>query len=821
MGVAALLSIAAPSVLAEPVLSLEGPVTDPSGVLAGSEGDITDAIERTLDEHGVQVFVLFVNSTDGISAAEYAAQTAATNSLGVDDALLLVAVEDRTDYIWLSDGLDEITDDELDAIIGDTLEPALRGGEFGAAAIATVEALGDAAASGAPTAGPIVPGPGSTASPADPGTDGASGGIGLAPILGAVLLAGGGYLLFRRWRASAKGGAAALAPGAASAPAPTGPELARRANTLLIATDERIRDAKQEVDFAEAQYGAEEVTPLRKAVASAQEELREAFTVRQQLDDDVPEDAATRDAMLRQIVERTTRAQAMLDQETGRIRKLRDLERDAPATLVELPARIEAVEDRMPGARATVAGLQRYAQAAWEPVAGDVEEAEKGLAGARNAVIVGSGAMSRDDRSEVAIATREALEGVTGAAALLDAIDKLAADIDEAGRRVPEELREAERDLGEARAALAGDRAAEAGGGAGLSGQIGEAERALETARRAAGATPADPIDALRMATEAHRLADELLVAAREAADARARLVTAVDSTIRTAGAEVDRAATFIASRRRGVGDTARTRLAEANRLVAEASTLETSDPARALETARRAQSLAQEAFRLAQTDFDDWDQGGPGWGQRTGSGDETAEILGQILGGVLGGVIRGGGGGWGGSPWGSGGRGAGGGLGGLGGGVGRWRWLRLRWLWRWGRRRPGTRRPLVDNHDDNDVEGETTPWHRLRSSGALDSSSAPTSTPSSTTLRIRSRCWTSSSATSRTTSPRLRKRSPRRSATCDWSRTTLGRLARHRRSGWTRPRPRRAERTNCAVKGMRPRPIDSTSLPRSRCDAR
>jgi uncharacterized membrane protein YgcG len=675
LAIAGLLVVAALPVLAEDIVQLDGPVTDTSGVLAGGEGEVADAIQRTLDDHGVQVFVLFVNSTDDVQAADYAAETASTNSLGVDDALVLVAIEDRTDFLWISDSLDEITDDELDSIIADVLEPRLRDGDFPEAAIATVEALGTAADSAAPTDGPIVPGPGpvTTPPPVGPGSGGepTGSGIGLGTILAIVLVGGGGYLLYRQWRRSREAATAGTAPvgaaGADGSSASSGPELARKANAMLIATDERIRDARQEVDFAEAQYGRDEVVDLRKAVAAAQGELGQAFTVRQRLDDDLPEDESTRATMLHEILERTARAQETLDRETDRIRRLRDLERDAPNTLVELPGRIETVEDRLPAARQTIAGLQRYAPTTWQPVAGHLEEAEKGLAGARNAVIVASAAMSRDERSEVAIATREALEGTTGAAGLLEAIDKLATEIAEAERRIPAELQEAERDLAETRTALA----AMDGGDPAVSAMAQQAEAALDDARGAAAATPPDPIDGLRRATEAHRQADEALVAARDAAAARTRLAAAVESTIRTAATEVDRTATFIASRRRGVGDTARTRLAEASRLVTEASALADADPPRALEVGRRAQALAQEAYRLAQTDFNDWDQGGPGWGQRAGSGDQTAEILGQILGGVVGGVLRGGGGGWGGSPWGSGSNRGGGGLGGLGGGLG------------------------------------------------------------------------------------------------------------------------------------------------------
>jgi uncharacterized membrane protein YgcG len=664
--------IAPATTRAEDVMRLTGPVTDTTGVLAERAGDIEAAIDRTLDDHGVQVFVLFVGTTGELSAGDYAQQTAALNSLGVDDALLLVAMDDRTDYIWVSDSLDEITDDELDAILSDTLEPALRDGDEADGTIAAIEALGAAADSPVPTAAPVVPGP-VEPTPGPGGGVSDRGGSSIVGTLAALVLLGiGGWLLYRWWR-----GRSATASGAAATTAApdrlSGPELRKRANALLIATDERIRDARQEIDFAEAQYGSDAVGELRTAVTDAQAELAASFTLRQKIDDDVPEDEPSREAMLREIVDRTTRALATLDAETAQIRELRDLERDAPATLVELPGRIEAVEDRLPAARETLAGLQRYADSAWSPVAGNIEEVEKGLDGARTAVTVASAAMARDDRPAVAVATREGLEGVTGSIELLDAVDRIASTIAEAEQRLPTELAEAERDIRETRAVRT-----EAGpGDAPLDARIGEVERAIDAAHGAANARPADPIEALRLATEAHRLADEVLVATRDAAAARDRLEATADSSIRTATVEYDRAATFISSRRPGVGEAARTRLAEARRILDGAAAVAVTDPAAAVEHAHRAQQLAGEAYQLAASDFSGWDSGGPGWGQPRG-GDATAELLGQILGGVIGGVIRSGaGGGWGGSPWGAPGRGGGGGgglpdLGGLSGGWGR-----------------------------------------------------------------------------------------------------------------------------------------------------
>jgi len=659
--VPALLAASAAPVLAEPVPRIDGAVTDLAGVLTGAEADVEAAIERTLDEHNVQVFVVYVRSTDDLTATAYADELARLNSFGGNDALVLVAIDDRTDAIWVSDGLDGISDAEIDDVIVEELEPRLADGDFAGAAIAAVETLG-AASTGDPAPPPTAP-PGTTPGPTPPpGTgsvDGGGGGLGFGTILAVLALVGGGFLVWRAIRDRRSGEERDRRTG----------KLAREANAALIATDERIRDADQEIGFVEAQYGATEIGPFRAAVAAAREELRAAFAIRQRLDDAEPEDPPTREAMLREILDRTARAHALLDEQTERVRELRDLERDAPATLAGLPDRIAAVEERLAAGEAALTRLAGYAASAWQPVRGNVVEARKGLEGARAATRAGSEALARDDTAQAATATRTALEGVTGAERLLDAIDRLAATIAAAEERAPLELREAERDLADARSArtvpgTAGDPA--------FANRLTAAERAIQAARTAALARPADPVAALSAATEAHRLADEALLAAREEAAARERLVATAASSLRTATGAVDRAADYIATRRRGVGRDARTRLAEAERHLQDAATLQATDLTLSMQASARAERLANEAYRLAGDDFSDWDQGGPGWGQRGRGGG--SDLAGAILGGIIGGVLSGGtgGGGWGGSPWGgTGSRRGSGGFPGWGGGGG------------------------------------------------------------------------------------------------------------------------------------------------------
>jgi uncharacterized membrane protein YgcG len=663
----ATLPLAAPAFAAE-VPRLEGAVTDEAGVLGDRTAEVEAALGQIRDRRGVQLFVLFVDTTDGVPSTDFADETARVNSLGGDDALLLVAIEDRTDAIWVSDAL-PITDSELDSIVVDVLEPRLRVGDFAGAAIATAEALGVAALPATPEPIRTVP-PDPTAPPVLPG-GGSSSGIDVGSLVGVTLL-GVVIAIIAIWlvvRLAAMRETGERSRRLAS--------LAQRANAALIAADDRIRAAEQEAGFVEAEFGESEAAPFRAAVADARVELRAGFAIRQRLDDSDPEDPPTREAMLNQLVESAARANAVLDAQAERIEKLRSLERDAPTILAALPTQIEAVERRLPGADKALAELETYADAAWDAVRGNAAEARKGLAGARAAVERGT----REVASRRSAAVREivvAQQGVAGAAALLDAIDKLATTLESTAAGLAGEIEAAGRDLAEARSAV---EVAEDVDRAAYADPLRAAEADLGAARRAADARSLDPIAAARLVATARRSSAELLADVRRDVEEARRFAAALESSIAAAHAEIDRAADFIATRRSGVRRQARTRLNEAERLLERALAARESDPKAALQQAQRADRLAGEAYTLATMDFARWDSG------RGGGANAGADVAGAILGGIIGGILSGGGrGGWGGSPWGNpgsgggssgpfgggwggGGHSAGGGFGGFGGG--------------------------------------------------------------------------------------------------------------------------------------------------------
>ncbi len=683
---AILLAMPGPA-LADGEPTLRDSVTDQADVLTpAEEAGVADALQQLRDSHGVQLFVAYVTSTKPAAVTDFTRSTAEANSLGGNDALLLVAVEDRSDALWVGNSLGAITNDEIDAILTSAVEPRLNDGDFAGAMIDGAAAIGDAVASQPSTAAPptaaatTVPA-GETGQPEPPGID-------LSPIV-AILLVGGGLVLVGSTLWSRRK--------AARATAATLDRLNRDANRALLAADEGLKDAANDVDFAAAQWGEDEVTAYRRAIEQADETVKAAFAIRQRLDDAEPETPVERERMLREILARTADAGRLLDEQEHRFDQLRDLEQAAPAQLAALPEAIDAQRRRRQAAGVSMDRLTgAFAPSAIASVSGNLPEADKALASAASEAARGTG-LQDSQRPQAVIALRRAQDGIARATLLLDAVERLARRLDEAAARLPAEIDAAAADVETATDAVA--RAGSTQPGAAPDDQaraLADARQLLANAREAAAARPLDPLAALELATRANASADAIVAGIQELEARRARRLQVAAAAVTSARGHVDRAADYITTRRHGVGQTARTRVTEAQASLADAERLAGSDPDASVAGAQRATQLADEAYRLATSQFDAWDAGnGPVAGPYSRGGPAGSDIAGAVLGGIIGGILAGGGrgSGWGGTPWGGplgggrrgggfgaprgpfgggGGRVGGGGFGGSGGGGGR-----------------------------------------------------------------------------------------------------------------------------------------------------
>ncbi|MGI8628222.1 MAG: TPM domain-containing protein [Geodermatophilaceae bacterium] len=572
---------------AEPPLRAEAQITDPVGVLQGDEGRVTDALDRLREDDGTQLFVVFVSTFDGLDGPTWANQSAEQSQLGSRDVLFAVAVDDRSYGISVDQDY-PLSDQELDDLTANDIEPLLSDQDWSGAAIAMADGLRN-------------------------GASGGSGGVPIALVLGGAVVAGGGYLLYRRSkRARTEAAESSESPGAVEGPtvpqAPPDPhadlsteQLTFQASTALIDLDDAVQTSAQELLFASGQFGPEAVAGFQEALDASRAELAQGFTLRQQLDDEVPEDEPTRRAMLAEILRLCQSADARLDAQSDAFDRLRDLDRTAPAVLEALAPKVEQARARIPAEAKRLAALQqRYAATALSSISDDVEQAQILLDNARTELAEARRALQSPTPSAAVVSLRTAEDATAQADQLLDGLWRLETELDEAGAAIATARAETAKDLAEARTLLgSGDSSA-------LAPIVARAETALAAADAAvapaAGALP-DPPAALRQLTEADLVLDEALAAARDAQAQTRHLKRTLDQAMLTAQSSLAAAGDFITTRRGAVGSQARTRLAEGQRHLDQAMSVSATDPAAALREAQYADGLGQQALQYAHND--------------------------------------------------------------------------------------------------------------------------------------------------------------------------------------------------------------------------
>ena len=634
-------------------------VVDTVNAIGSRGAEITAATDALYASTKLQLFVVYVDRFTGVSdKTAWAESVAKKNGLGGNDILLAVATVDRNYSIYYGDSAPNGTSTQT--VETDDIIPALKKSDWVGAAVAAAQ--GYAGISSGNTGGGS-----DTSTPGTPATSGGGPALPIVVVLMLLALVVLGVIFFLQSRRKRTAG------GGISAPAgPSQAQLDQRAGSLLVQLDDSLKTSEQELGFAVAQFGTEATTPFRASLTAAKSQVAEAFTLRQKLDDSVPESPEEKRAMTARIIALCEAADTELDAQADAFDDLRKLEQNAPQALLVVVTDAEIVTARLAAARATLAKLQAsFSPAALSSIAGNPDQAAKLLEFVGTAGSTAKASIASGDSGTAAINVRAAQASIGQATQLLDSIDTLAAGLADARSRLAAAVADTEQDLASARALPAA-----------ASGLLGEPTAAAQAALTAAttGDGPADPLARLASLSTANAALDRVLDSVRDAQQklqsARAQLPTAIS----TASSQISAANDFITTRRGGVGSTSRTRVSEATRHLELAVGLAPSDPVTALAEATAAQSLAAQALALAQNDVDYGGSRGLGGGQGGSFGGGLgAAILGGLIGGMLsgggGGVF--GGGGFGGGDFGGGGfggssRSSGGSFGGGGGGGGR-----------------------------------------------------------------------------------------------------------------------------------------------------
>lgn len=647
--------LVAPSAAAQPPMHLPTLITDSAGALSQSErAGVQAAIDKLYADRHIRLWVVYVDVFSGQTAEDWGRSTARLSDLGSNDALLAVATADHSYAFLVSNGISEISSGKVDALRRNQIEPALHRGDWSGAASAAATGLDAAAAPTEVSWAPIL--------------------IALAAVAAAGLVL---LLVVRHLRRRRR--AAALA--AARRVDPTDPNalsdvpvfaLDALSREKVVEVDNAVRTSTNELALALDEFGQERVRPFAQAVASAKAAMEHAFTVRQQLDDDIPETPAQQRDLLTGVIVTASKADRELETQRAAFEQLRDLVLNAGDRLDTLTQQLVELTGRIPASEQHLVELHtEFDATALSTVSGNVKTAQDRAAFAERNITRARSLANRPvtgGQSELVDAVRAAESGLGQGRALLDAVDNAASDIRHAVATLPETIADAEAGVAQATEQLqrgVGTHSAE------LLAARDAVVKAVATAR-----TSGDPLGAFTALIKADGNLDQLLDTVAEERAAAERLARTLEQALFTASSRIRAVSDYIDTRRGSVGPEARTRLAEARRRLDAAQDKRATDVAGAITAANgaatlaaAAQSLAKADVQAAQRDYYGRYGGGPGGGNDTGA-MLGGIIIGNILsgggGGFGGGFGGGGGGGW--SPTSFGGSSSGGGFFGGGG---------------------------------------------------------------------------------------------------------------------------------------------------------
>ncbi|NLZ57822.1 MAG: TPM domain-containing protein [Corynebacterium sp.] len=614
--------------------------------MASIEESINDA--RTQAQR--EIFVVFVNSFDGVDPNAWTQQALTTNGGG---NVLIYAVSPEEGAFGIQGG-QQWTDAELDSAY-DAAYSQLVAGDFVQSAIDLAGSI--TGASGVAGSG----GSGSSS-----GSDGDSGGglwLGAAGV--GVVAAGGGLWAYNRKRQKNQS-TETLTDARNIDPRDTSRLMQLPMDTLnslaeeeLASTDESIRRGKEELEIAQAEFGPERTRSFTRAMNHSQTTLQKAFELQQRLNDSIPESEAERRAMLVQIISSCGQADDALDAEAENFAEMRNLLLNADSKLDEITQQTIDVRTRLPKVSTTLKDLRsRYSLSVLESIddnadlaAAALDEAEKVLSTARELQAQPAG-----QQGGLVEAIREAEHAVITADRMLEGIEHADENIAVAKANVNDLITEIEEEIAEAaqlktQAGADGTKA----NWAALDEAVRAASAALTTARVDA---ERDPLGTYTELTDIDSDLDVQLDSVRATAADQQRQLRVFDQQLQAATTQIQGAEDLVSTRGRIVKSEARTHLANAKKLHAMAQQQRTTDTPAGINYARQASVAAQRATKSARSDINDYNNRMNRQNRSGGTGG--AIVAGMVINSILNSGGRGGG--FGGGSFGGGGFGGGGG---------------------------------------------------------------------------------------------------------------------------------------------------------------
>ena len=648
---------------------LESQLVDGIGILNDEQKQaITEELQALQQSDRIQFYIVYTDTFGSMSSQEFAETTAAANGggQGSNVGVLAIAVEDGQYDVYASPG-GTWSQDKLDAASAAAYDELIND-DFAAAGLAAAQAVRTGYAGGGDTS-----------------SGGDSGGAGWLAAGGLAVVAGGGgvwyynrrktkqdstKLLANAWQISSDDTSSLLRLPVAT--------LEERADEEITSTDESIRRAKEELDLAIAEFGADRARQFTRAMNNSKSVMQRAFRSKKELDSHnaLPEDQ--RRARLVEIISDCGKADRELDSQAEKFAEMRNLLGQADTKISELTQRSVAARAQLQRAQSTMESLREsYSAEVLHSIADNPEMAEVSLEEAED--LLGHANQLHDkpagQQQGLVETIREAEHALEVTTRLLDGVENARSDIATAKSSINDLITEVEEEIDEAKQLK--QRGSQDGTPADWDALDAIVDNARQALAQAKENKDTDPLGSYNQLLDADTELDDKLDRVREKSVDHQRTLQLLQQQLQSANSRIRAAEDLISSRGRIVKSGARTALADAQRMHAEAMQLRDTDARLAIEAARGAGQAAQAAIKRAEDDVKDHQRsmnshgggfGGPGGGRgyRRGRSSTGSLLTGMVLGSILGG--SGGSSGFGGG-FGGGGSFGGGGGGGFGGG--------------------------------------------------------------------------------------------------------------------------------------------------------
>ena len=395
----------------------------------------------------------------------------------------------------------------------------------------------------------------------------------------------------------------------------------KKLNVSMMQTDDAVRAAREDLAFAQAQFGELETTEFAQALDEATAIMTQAFKKQPEMESETNPDTQTK--LVDELEDDVTRVSAILDAQAKRFSELRDVESNIDSNISSIDQRISEARERVEHAKLEIKSLRlTYSDQVLQSILDNPDEANR-LLDAASQALAEAKAKKDSDRKTGVFHVNLAMRALTQALAQIKEVMSAEANLQDAKNKLAQAIGSISSDLEDV-SRLAHNQAS-------FNPLVEDAHRAIEhgNAARRGGA---DPLSALTELHEAEDALDNALLPLRNAEEKQLRTNARLDRRFAEVDAAIVRADSHVSAHPFSASSQARTLIARAKAKRAEAAKVAPSSPMEALDLLADALVLANRAVDLSS-----------GLTPPHGSGGSSSGI--DLTSLILGGLLFGGGG--------------------------------------------------------------------------------------------------------------------------------------------------------------------------------